>query len=73
MLVGCVVNDEIADDFDVAPVSLFQQTVEIGQRSELRIDILIVTDVIPEIHLRRRVERRNPDRIDSNLCQIVDL
>ena len=51
-------------------VRAFLQPVEVSQCAILRVHIFIVRNVIPEIHLRRRIHRRNPDRIHTQLLQV---
>ena len=38
--------------------------VEVGERSEARVDVAIVVDVVAAIGKCRRVERAEPDRVD---------
>jgi hypothetical protein len=73
VLVRGVVNHVIADDLDVAFVRLLDQTVEVRERAELRINILVVANVVAEINLRRRIERCNPNRIYAEVLQVVQL
>ena len=49
------------------------QTIEIGHRAVLRIDGLIVRDVVAEVDLRRRIKRSYPDRIHAQRFQIVEM
>ena len=44
----------------------FEQLLKILHGAEHRIDAAVVTDVIPLIHLRRRLERREPDAVHTN-------
>ena len=72
MLVGGVVGHEVEQNLEPPPMGLHQQIVEIGQRAEARIDVAIVGDVIAEINHRRRVDGRDPDRVDAKADKIVE-
>src|SRR5262249_41576868 len=72
MLVRGMVRHEIEDDANTALVKRARQSVEIAKRPEERIDIDIVGDVIAEVSHRRRVDRRQPDRVDPEPAQIID-
>ena len=50
-----------------------QQGVEIGQRPEQRIDAAIIADVVAEVLHRRDEERREPDRVDPEADNVVQL
>ena len=65
MLVGRVIRDEVDDDPNAAPVGLRHQRVEVGERPEDGIDVAVVRDVVAEVGHRRRIERREPDGIDT--------
>ena len=41
------------------------EVVELRERAEPRIDAAIIRHVVPEIFHRRRIDRRQPDRIDA--------
>ena len=71
MLVRGVVHHHIHQHPDVTLACLRHQPVKVRQRAVLRIDILVVRDVVAEVHLWRRIHRRQPDRIHSQLFQIV--
>ena len=73
MLVGSVIRHEVENDFDVVRFGLRDEIVEIGQRAVHRIDRFVVRNVVAEIDLRRREARRDPDRIDAKVLQIVEL
>ena len=49
------------------------QAIKVRHRSKLRIDTLKVGNVIAEIDLRRRIKRRNPDRVNAEILQIVKM
>ena len=65
-----VIEDDVDHDANPAPVRLGKQPIEIREGAEQRIDPLVIADVIPEVDLRRRIERRDPDRVDAEILQI---
>jgi hypothetical protein len=72
VLVGGVVDDEIHDEFHPAPVQGREQVVELRQRAEDRLDVLVVADVVAVVVLRRRIDRGQPDDVDPEVSEIVD-
>ena len=73
MLVGSVVDDEIEDDADAALLALGDEAIEIRERAVHGIDVFVVGDVVAEIDLRRRKARRDPDGVDPERVQIIEL
>ena len=65
MSVGRVIGNEIDDHPNPPPVGLRQQSVEVGKRPEDRVHIAIVGHVVAEVRHGRRIERREPDRVDT--------
>src|SRR5262245_27015727 len=71
MPVRGVVGDEVENSLEAATVRFADQTVEIGKRAEQRIDAAIIRNVVAEIGHRRRIDRRNPDRVDTKPDEVV--
>ena len=61
VLVGRVVDDEVHDELHAARVHAGEQRVEVRQRPERRVDVLVVGDVVAVVVLRRGVDGREPD------------
>ena len=72
ILIGRVIGDEIHNHADLPSPGFTNKTIEILHRAVLRIDRLVVGDVVPEIDLGRRVHRRDPDGIHAKIPQIVE-
>ena len=72
MFVGGVVRNEVHDHADVASFRFLHQAIEIGHGAVLRIDGGVVGDVVAEVHLRRRIHRRDPDGVDAEVFQVVE-
>jgi hypothetical protein len=73
VLVRGVVDDQVRDQLEAALVHGRQQPVEVGQRAEARVDVLVVADVVAAVVPRRPVDRRQPDHVDAELDQVVQL
>ena len=50
---------------------LGHQPVKVGQRAVLGIDVLVIRDVVAEVHLRRGIAGRQPDGVHAELFQVV--
>ena len=72
MLVRSMVGDEIQNDAKASRVGLRDQSVEIRKIAEDRRNVAIIRNVISEIRHRRRVNRRNPNRIDAETHNMVE-
>ena len=64
MLVARVVHHEVEDHLDPTLVAGGDERVEVGVGSQQRVDRRMVADVVAEIAPGRRVDRRQPDRVD---------
>jgi len=71
VLVGGVVGHEVDQHPQPAGVRRGQQPVEVGEGAEHRVDHAMIGDVVAEVDHRRGVERRQPDRIHSEVDQVV--
>ena len=63
MLVGGVVEHEVEHHAQPAGVGLVDQALSVLKGPVLRRDVLVVGDVVAEVHLRTREERRHPHRL----------
>ncbi len=52
---------------------LLEQPVEIGKRPVSRLDIAVVGDVVAEIGLGAREDRRQPDGVDAEARDVIEL
>src|SRR5258708_6559194 len=73
MLLRGVRPHHVDDDLEVERMGARDQRVEIGQAAERWIDIAIVGDVVAEIRHGRDVERRNPDTVDAERRDVIQL
>ena len=70
MLVGGVVRDDVDRHPEPALVRVREELVEVGERAEERVDVRVIGDVVAVVDLRRGVERRQPERVDTELLEI---
>ena len=54
-------------------VDALQQAVEVRQRAEHRIDVVVVGDVVAVVCLRGGVDRREPQDVHAQALQVVEL
>ena len=73
MLIGGVVDDQLGDDADAAPVRLVDEALEVVERAVARMDVLVVGDVVAVVAQRRRIERQQPEAVDAEVLQVVEL
>ncbi len=73
VLVARVVDDEFRDDAQSPRVRFLQKRPEIRQRAVLRIDAVIIRDVVAVVAQRAGIKRQQPDRRDPQALQIVEL
>ena len=51
---------------------LGDQLVEVGERAERRVDVVVVGDVVAEVGVRRDGDRAQPDAVDAEPLQVVE-
>src|SRR3954452_14145468 len=72
MLVGRVVRHEVEDHAQPAPMHFVEQAIELLHRSEDRMNSAIIRYVIAEVRHGRGINWRDPDRIDTQIHQVID-
>src|ERR1700730_6369536 len=65
-----MVRYQIENDLQIARMRRSDQRIEIVQRAKYRIDVQIVGDVVAKVGHGRRENRRQPDRINSEIEEI---
>src|SRR5690606_35484755 len=73
MLIGGVIDDQLGDDADAALVRGPHEGLEVAQRAVARMDALVVRDVVPIVTQRRRIEGQQPERVDAEVREVVEL
>src|SRR5436190_19382840 len=73
MLVRSMVDHQLRDDAQTAPLGLAHKRFEIAEGSVDRIDGIIIRDVIPIVLERRWIKRQQPQRRDAQVLQVIEL
>ncbi len=68
-----VVHDEVGDHAQAALVRLLDEELEVVDRPVVRVDRIEVGDVVAAVAKRARVEGQQPDAVDADLLQVVEL
>src|SRR5690606_21538098 len=73
VLIGGVVERQVDDDAHVALVRLRHELAELLEGAELGQDLRVVGHVVAAVAQRRLIDRRDPQRVDPEPLQIVEL
>ena len=73
MLVRGVVDNQVHKDPHAHLMCAVQHLSEEIQVAVIGMDVHVVRDVIAEVRIRRRIDRRKPDRIDPEAFDVVQL
>ena len=65
VFIGGVVDDQVHDEAHPPLVDPLQEAVEVRQRAEHGVDVVVVGDVVAIIRLRGRVDRREPQNVHA--------
>jgi hypothetical protein len=68
-----VARDEVEQQPYVASVQVGDERVEIVERAEDRVDAFVVRDVVTVVRHRRREDRGQPDGVDAEVLEVVEL
>jgi len=73
MLIGGMIDDQLGDHLQPAPVRLADQIAEILPRAESGMDVAVIGDIVAVVAHRRRIERQQPYRVDAQVLEIGKL
>ena len=73
MLVGGVVEHELADDAEAAAVRLGEERADVGQGPVVGVDAGVVGGVVAVVAARRREEGEQPEGGDAEVDEVVEL
>ncbi|MNP10989.1 hypothetical protein D3C76_1031570 [compost metagenome] len=73
MLVGGVVDDQLGDHPQAAPVRLGDEAAGVGQAAVVRVDPAVHGDVVAVVAQRRGIERQQPEGVHPQLGDVVEL
>ena len=68
-----MVDDEVHHQLHVPRVQLRDQLVELLERAEERVDVVVVGDVVAVVGHRRAVDRAQPDDVDAEQLEMVEV
>jgi len=71
MLIGTVAQHQVDQHLEPQLVGAVDQRVEIPKRAEHRVHVAVIGHVIAEIQHRRAEERRDPDRINTQIGHVI--
>lgn len=71
MLSRGVVDYQLRDHAQPPAVRLADKGTEIPAGAVVRMDVLVVGDVVAIIAHRRRVERQQPQRVDTQILNVI--
>src|ERR1051325_2215 len=72
MLIGSMVGNEIQDQLDFPRMRFPNQEIEVVQSAEQRMNPDVIRHIVAEVLHRRRIDRREPNRIDAEPAQIIE-
>ena len=73
MLVACMINDQVHDKFHPALVQAVQNSPECLHAAVFRRNVHVIRNIIAAVRSGRRIERREPDTVNAEFLQIVQL
>ena len=73
MLIRGMVDDQFGDHLEAEAVRLLQHVAKIVERAELRMHVLVIGNVIAVVFERRGVEGHQPDGIDAQVPDVLEL
>ncbi len=73
MLVRGVVDHQVHDQLHAPGVQPVRQLPQLLERAEDRVHVAVVADVVAVVVLRGRVDRGQPDDVDAEPVQVVEL
>ncbi len=72
MSIRGVVDDQIDDDAHAELFGVVHELDEVAERSVLRVDAVVVGDVVAVVAIGRGIERLQPDAGDAEAGQVVE-
>ena len=73
VLIGGVIDHQLRDHPQPALVRGREKRLKIRERSVVRIDVVVIGDVVAVIAQRRRIKGQKPDRGDAQFLEIIEL
>ncbi|MGF6748239.1 hypothetical protein OKW36_003875 [Paraburkholderia sp. MM5482-R1] len=73
VLIRRVVDDELGDHADAARVRFLDEAPHVRELTVVGMHVAVVGDVVAVVAAWRRIERQQPDRVDAELGDVVEL
>src|SRR5689334_19120442 len=73
MLIGSMIEHQFSDYSQAAAMRLAQKSLELGQGPAVGMNLQVAGDVVAVIAHRRRVKRQQPEGIDAERLEIIQL
>lgn len=73
MLITCVIDDQVQDQFHVSLVHFGNELVHVRHGAVFRPDIFVITDIVAHVVLRTVVHWRKPDVIRPYRLDMVEM
>jgi hypothetical protein len=68
-----VIEDQLGDDPEIAPMRLAHESAELGARAVGGVDVVVVGDVVAVVAARGRIERQQPHGVDAEILDVLEL
>jgi hypothetical protein len=68
-----MVDYQLGDHLQAAALRLAHEGAEVRARAVVRMHVVVVGDVVAVVLERRRVERQQPERVDAEVLDVVEL
>ena len=73
VLIGTMVDDQVHQDIHISLLCLCDQFLHIFHGPEARINPIVIGNVIALVRQRGFIDRRQPDDVDSEVLQVIEL
>src|ERR1700759_5334188 len=73
MGIGGMVDDQLGNDAQPTAMGFRDEQFEVLAGAVLRVDVVIIGDVVAVILTRRWVERQQPDGVDPEILDVIQL
>ena len=72
VLIRSMINHQLGDDPDAALVGLVKKMFEVMERTVVRMDAVVIRDIIAVVFQRRGIKRQQPERRDSEILEVIE-
>ena len=72
MLIARVIDHQLGDHAQSTAMRLAKEDLEIAERTVARMNGRVISDVVTVVAKRRRVERQQPENVDTEILEVVE-